>query len=350
MELQLNLPQGGYHIVIERGCIHRAGELLNLNRKVLIVTDEGVPHSYAETVAGACRQAVTVRVPQGEESKSLQTFERLSRVLLQNDFTRTDCVVAVGGGVVGDLAGFVAASYMRGIDFYNIPTTVLSQVDSSIGGKVAVNLDGIKNIIGAFYQPCAVLIDPDTLKTLPNRQISNGLAEAVKMALTFDADLFELFEKAEITEQMETIITRSLQCKQRVVEQDEKEHGLRRVLNFGHTIGHAIESAEGLCELYHGECVALGMLPMCSEPVRKRLIAVLEKLNLPVKAVVEPEAVCAAVSHDKKFEDNLVTTIFVPEVGSYRLDKITKKQLTDRIKEYYKPYDKTEVSSGEVCQ
>lgn len=335
MELMLQLPDGSYPITIERGCIRQAGSLLNLNRKVLIVTDEGVPEEYADAVAAASAVPVIARMPQGEGSKSLAAFEQLCRLLLQQQFTRTDCVVAVGGGVVGDLAGFVAASYMRGIDFYNIPTTVLSQVDSSVGGKVAVNLAGIKNIIGAFYQPKAVLIDPDTLRTLPERQISNGLAEAVKMSLTFDAELFRLFEEATVSEHYEEVICRSVQSKQRVVEQDEKEQGLRKVLNFGHTIGHAIESAEGLSELYHGECVALGMLPMCSSKVRKRLLPVLEKLKLPTQIAVDPERLCEAVVHDKKFDAKTVTVVTVPEVGCFEMKRMSGEELRQKIREYY---------------
>ena len=183
MVLHLDLQENGYDIVLERGALSRAGELLNLNRHVLIVTDEGVPAEYARSVAAQSKDAVIVTVAEGEGSKSFATLEMLCRKMLEHSFTRTDCVVAVGGGVVGDLAGFAAASFMRGIDFYNIPTTVLSQVDSSIGGKVAINLDHIKNIVGAFYQPKRVLIDPDVLKTLPRRQIVNGLAEAVKIML-----------------------------------------------------------------------------------------------------------------------------------------------------------------------
>ena len=195
MIINVGLQTNSYDIVLQRGALDRVGEYLDLDRRVLIVTDEGVPSEYAEKVARASKAPLTVTVKQGEGSKSFATLETLCRAMLQNGFTRSDCVVAVGGGVVGDLSGFAAASYMRGIDFYNIPTTVLSEVDSSIGGKVAINLDNVKNIIGAFYQPKKVIIDPETLKTLPKRQIANGLAEAVKMGLTGDAELFGIFEK-----------------------------------------------------------------------------------------------------------------------------------------------------------
>ena len=173
MQIITELGKNSYAVTIERGALSRAGSYMNLNRKVLVVTDSGVPAQYAQTVAACCATPVIVTIAQGEESKNIRNFEALCRAMLQNGFTRTDCVVAVGGGVVGDLAGFAAASFMRGIDFYNIPTTVLSQVDSSIGGKVAIDLDGIKNCVGAFHQPKAVLIDPEVLRMitfLPTRQ------------------------------------------------------------------------------------------------------------------------------------------------------------------------------------
>ena len=335
MIVPVNLPLGSYDITIERGVLKKAGKVLNLNRRVLIVTDSGVPAEYAKTVAKQCKDPVIATVPMGEESKSLAIFEELCSAMLEHNFDRADCVVAVGGGVCGDLAGFAAASYMRGIDFYNIPTTVLSQVDSSVGGKTAVNFGGIKNIIGAFYQPKAVLIDPDTLETLSERHFSNGLAEAVKMSLCFDKELFELFEKADARKNIETIIERSVKIKAAVVEQDEKESGLRKVLNFGHTIGHAIESTEELGGLYHGECVALGMLPMCAPEVRERLRFVLKKLALPTEYSGDVEKLVSAASHDKKFCGEKVTVITLPEVESFCMESHTSGELFERIKEFY---------------
>ena len=333
MTIPMTLPGGQYAITVERGALARAGALCRRDRRALIVTDSGVPEADAAAVAAQCARPTVVRIPQGEESKCLAQFEALCRVMLREGFTRSDCVVAVGGGVVGDLAGFVAASYMRGVDFYNIPTTLLSQVDSSIGGKVAVDLDGIKNILGAFYQPKAVVIDPDTLDTLPPRQLANGMAEAVKMALTLDGEFFALFEAGGVP--AETVITRSLLCKKRVVEQDEREAGLRRVLNFGHTIGHAIETVEGLSGLYHGECVALGMLPMCSEAVCARLIPVLGRLGLPTHWSGKAAALNEAARHDKKFSGGNVTVVTVPQAGTFAFESWTPAQLSHRMEAYF---------------
>ncbi len=335
MIIPINLPLGSYDITIERGVLKKAGSLLDLERRVLIVTDSGVPAEYAKTVAAQCKAPVIETVPMGEESKSLSVFEKLCGIMLEHGFTRSDCVVAVGGGVVGDLAGFAAASYMRGIDFYNIPTTVLSQVDSSVGGKTAVNFGGIKNIVGAFYQPKAVLIDPNTLSTLSKRHFSNGLAEAVKMSLTFDKELFELFERGNAEENIETIIEHSVKSKAAVVEKDEKEAGLRKVLNFGHTMGHAIESAAELGGLYHGECVALGMLPMCSPEIRERLKNVLKKLGLPTEYHGDMEKLIAAASHDKKFSGEKVTVITLSEIENFQMEEWSTKELFDRMKEFF---------------
>ena len=332
MVLHLNLPTGGYPIYIERGALDRVGELLSLDRRVLVVTDSGVPCDYARRVAAQCREAHIVTVPKGEESKSLATLELLLDAMLQNGFGRTDCVLAVGGGVVGDLSGFAASTFMRGIDFYNIPTTVLSQVDSSIGGKVAVNFGGVKNVVGAFYQPKAVIIDPDVLSTLPKRQIANGLAEAVKMSLTSDRELFEIFERGEALENIDTVIERSLRIKKAVVEEDEKESGVRRILNFGHTLGHGIE-AESFEKLYHGECVALGMIPMCAPDVRTRLIAVLQSLGLPTKIEGDIETVLQLTAHDKKCEGTSVNVVFVDSVGSYRIEKMPLAEWQQYIRE-----------------
>ena len=334
--VHVNLPSGGYDIIIENGVLKKAGALLNLDRKVLIVTDSGVPAEYAKTVAAQCRSPYIATVPEGEESKALDIFEELCRAMLEHGFSRTDCVVAVGGGMVGDLAGFAAASYMRGIDFYNIPTTVLSMTDSSVGGKTAVNFGGIKNIVGAFYQPKAVLIDPETLKTLSERHFSNGLAEAVKMALTFDEELFEFFESSDAHEHIETIIEHSVRIKTAVIEKDEKESGLRKALNFGHTVGHAIESAEEPGRFYHGECVALGMIPMCSPEIRERLKAVLRNLGLPTEYQGDIEKLAAAASHDKKFAGEKVTVVTVQEIGSFRFEEWSPAELFERMEEFLK--------------
>ncbi len=317
-----------YDIVIKRGVLSNLKEYLNLDRKVLIVTDSGVPEIYAKTVAAQCKNGYIYTFVQGEESKNFDTYQSILKQMVTNGFTRSDCVVAVGGGVVGDMAGFAAATFMRGVDFYNIPTTVLSQVDSSIGGKVAIDFCGVKNIVGAFYPPKAVIIDADTLNTLPKRQISNGLCEAIKMAATFDSEFFKHF----ITEDLDIdfVIEQSLRLKKAVVEEDEKEQGKRRVLNFGHTVGHAIESVN-LGKLYHGECVGLGMLYCSSDDVKKQIKTALEKLGLPTECEINADEIINFISHDKKKSGDSISVIWVSEIGSYETRKMTLSELKEVI-------------------
>ncbi len=332
MNIHVNLKDNSYDIIVERGILQEAGKHLNLNRRVLIVTDSGVPEQYAETVAKQCKKPVICAVPSGEDSKSLAVFGDLLQKMLADNFSRKDCVVAVGGGVVGDLSGFVASAYMRGVDFYNIPTTLLSQIDSSIGGKTAINFGGVKNIVGAFYQPKKVLIDPELLKTLPERQISNGLAEAIKMALTSDKELFDIFEHKDINENIDEIIIRSLNIKKTVVEQDEKESGLRKILNFGHTVGHGIESSGHMSELYHGECVALGLIPKCGEGIRPRVIEVLKKCRLYNMIEFDWDAITEAAFHDKKADGDMVTVTLVPDIGSFELKTMNCNEVINMAK------------------
>lgn len=337
--LHMELGENGYDIIVEKGALGKAGEYFNLARKVLIVTDSGVPQEYSKTVADHCKYVKIVTIPQGEPSKSFESYRMILEVLCTEEFTRTDCVVAVGGGVCGDLAGFCAASYMRGIDFYNIPTTVLSQVDSSIGGKTAVDFGGYKNIVGAFHQPKGVIIDGNVLVTLPERRIADGLSEALKMAATYDAELFELFEKCtkeEIySDKLMEIIVGSLRIKKDVVEKDEKETGLRKILNFGHTVAHALESCEDFSGYYHGECVAIGMLPMCRGEVRERIRAQLIKMGLPTKPFGDKAKVLSAIAHDKKLAGNTLSAVYAPEIGRYDIRKVDLSDYRHELSEYF---------------
>ena len=335
MNLHMNLGANSYDIIIEKGALNNIGEYFDLNRKVLIVTDDGVPCRYSASIANACKEPYIVTLPQGENTKSFESLKKLISVLLEKGFSRTDAVLAVGGGVIGDLSGFTAATFMRGIDFYNVPTTLLSMVDSSIGGKTAINFQEIKNCVGAFHQPKKVLVDPSVLDTLPQRQIANGLAESIKMAATFDADLFSMIEHEDITKCLEKIIIKSLEIKKTVVEQDEKEVGLRRVLNFGHTIGHGIESYEGLHGLYHGECVALGMLPLCAPDVKERLVKIYKKIGLPTELNFDASSVYEAITHDKKRDGDSIRIVYVPKIGTFEIQKVSISEFEKTIQEAF---------------
>ena len=333
MIITVKTSLGSYDIVLERGALLKANEYLSLDRKVLVVTDSGVPKEYSQSVLQKAGEGFLITIPEGESSKNMDNLQNILKVLVSNGFTRTDCVVAVGGGVVGDMAGFAASIFMRGIDFYNIPTTVLSQVDSSIGGKTAIDFMGIKNIVGAFYPPKKVIIDADTLKTLPKRQISNGLCEALKMAATFDEKLFEIFEEGRAESEIDKVLEGALRIKKAVVEEDEGEGSVRKVLNFGHTLAHAIESANNMQNLYHGECVAIGMLPMAKGEARERILGALEKLNLPTEISDNADNLISACRHDKKASGDKITVVLCEKIGSYTLKKIDFSELEALIKE-----------------
>ncbi len=320
MIINVKTSSGSYDITLKRKALDEVNNILNIKGKALIVTDSGVPKEYAETVAGQIENSLIYTFEQGEKSKNFETYSALLKTLAENNFDRGDCVIAVGGGVTGDMAGFTASTYMRGIKFYNIPTTLLSQVDSSIGGKTAIDFLGYKNLVGAFYQPSAVIIDPEVLKTLPKRQFNNGLCESIKMAATSDSELFNLLEENNAEEIIDTVIEKSLLIKKQVVEEDEKETGLRKVLNFGHTIGHAIETVTGLDELYHGECVALGMMFMAKGEAKKRIENLLIKNDLPTKYEFNIEKVYEALHHDKKSAGSGVNVVTTNKIGEFEFE------------------------------
>ena len=329
MKLTMQLKSRSYDIILKAGCLANLHQFTNVeNRRVFVLTDSGVPKQYAETVAAQCPRATIYTIPQGEGSKCLKVYGQVLQAMLEFGMDRKDLLVAVGGGVVGDLGGFCAASYMRGIDFVNCPTTTLAQVDSSIGGKTAVDLGDTKNIVGAFWQPKLVIVDPDTLSTLPRRHFINGLAEAVKAGLLADPELFSIFEKEDVDDRIGDIICRSLRFKKSIVEQDETEQGMRKALNFGHTIGHGIEAVKGIkgrrtTGLFHGECVALGMLPMIeSKALQKRVRGVYRRLGLPTRTAYDKEKVLAEMLHDKKAQDGQITIIKVPGLGCWRAETI----------------------------
>ena len=333
MIFSIQAEEKSYDVVIEAGALREAGKHFCLDRRVLIVTDGGVPLDYAETVRRQAACGYVYILPEGEANKDLAHFQEILVFLMAHDFTRKDAVVSVGGGVAGDLAAFAASCYMRGIDYYCIPTTLAAQGDASIGGKTAADLLGAKNIVGTFWQPKGVLVDPDTLKTLPERQLHAGLSEVIKHGLIGDAALFECLESTDdLQRDLPWIIERSLQVKRRIIEADPREEGLRKCLNFGHTLGHGLESASK-GRLLHGEAVALGMIPMCTPEVRKRLLPVLLKYGLPVTTDLDPEEDMFFVRHDKKKQKSSYTTVFVSEIGAFEFREMQDRELRDALQE-----------------
>ena len=320
MELSVNLTEQKSRIIIERDAMLHLADYIDVNCKVMIITDDGVPERYQKQVLAQCPQGYLHVCRHGEGAKSFPVYQQICEKLLQLNFSRKDRILALGGGVIGDLSGFVAATFKRGMKFASIPTTTLSQIDSSIGGKVAVNLGEVKNVIGTFYHPEVVLIDLNTLRTLPKRHYYNGLVEAVKAGMIADPEIFRLFEEEEIDQALEEIITRSLIVKKHVVEEDEKEQNFRKILNFGHTIGHAIESIYHLYDYYHGECVAMGMMKILEdEQLKERLKSILKKMEIPLDVPYEIQEVIDFIKKDKKASGDQITIVQVREIGKAEL-------------------------------
>ena len=295
-ELFAGQGKNKYKIVISKEAIStkNIAPLLKVHKKTLIISDDGVPKKIVKKVTAVIKPSTRVYriiLQHGEKAKSIQNFQKILNFLADNNFDRTDLIIAIGGGVVGDISGYVASSYLRGIQFIQIPTTLLAQVDSSVGGKTAINISAGKNLVGAFYNPKGVIIDTSVLRTLPYREFKAGLAEVIKYALIKNKSLFSLLEKhvKEILlmdhKIIEEIIFASIQTKTQIVTKDEKEDGIRAILNFGHTFGHAIEAYGKYKKILHGEAVAKGMKiasrisfleNLLSEKEYKKAIALLE--------------------------------------------------------------------------
>lgn len=335
-EKTVNLGKYSYNIAVGKGYIKKADELFDLSRKVLIVTESGVPSEYVKTVELLCKTPyIYVHNGKSEDIKTFDSYGKILAKLLEYGFTRSDCIVAVGGGTVCDAAGFAASTYLRGIDFYSVPTTLLSQIDACVGGKNAVNFGNVKNSVGSFYQPKKVIVDCETLKTLHRSELINGLAEAIKIAACLDEKLFCKIEEGNAFAHLEEVVSKCLDLKIGIVEEDEKENGVRRVLNFGHTVGHAIEIE--YC-MSHGTSVALGMLPMCSQNVQKRLIEVYKKYELPYEFDFDAEKLKFLISRDKKADKKGINAVIVDKIGEYAISPMSVDEIADRINEYKKGF------------
>ncbi len=335
-----------YEILVEDGLLDHAGErcaAVLRGKHVLLLTDETVGALYRERVQRSLTQSGFAvhpfTVAPGEGSKSMETYRQVVSFLAENRFTRSDAVVALGGGVVGDLGGFCAATYLRGIAFVQIPTTLLACVDSSVGGKTAVNLPEGKNLLGAFYQPWLVLCDPTVLQTLTPAIYADGMAEVIKYGMIRDWALFEALERGTLSDT--EIICRCVSIKRDVVEQDERDTGCRQLLNFGHTVGHAVEKCSGFA-VSHGSAVAIGMaylsralVTMGQMPSEEchRLLALLEARGLPTRCDVTPQALYEAALSDKKRADDQLALITVPTIGDGQIETIPVTALARYIEQ-----------------
>jgi 3-dehydroquinate synthase len=343
MIVSVNLGPRSYSIVVEAGALGGVGERLHalgVGRRAALVTDPAIMRLHGATVAASLERAgfalAVIEVPEGEAAKPLAVAEHCWDRVLAAGLDRTSTVLGLGGGAVGDLAGFIAATYMRGMNFVTLPTTVLAQVDASIGGKTAIDHPKAKNLIGAFHQPRLVVVDPEVARTLPERDFRSGLAEIVKHGIVLDLPYFEEVERdaAALLERrldaLERIIGGSCRLKASVIERDPEEKSeLRFALNYGHTIGHAIEATTGYRRWTHGEAVSLGIvaearlarrLGLADAATVARQEALLAAVGLPVRAgAVDLDAVLTAITHDKKARDGRVPFVLAPRLGDFRV-------------------------------
>ncbi|MBW4056322.1 MAG: 3-dehydroquinate synthase [Proteobacteria bacterium] len=348
--LSVNLAENSYDIVIERGALASLGQrcrAVGLKGVAAVITNSTVAALYGKDVQKALEAAgfsvAFIEIPDGEEYKNSATLNQVYDALLAAGVDRGSFVVALGGGVVGDVAGYAAATWMRGIPFVQVPTTLLAQVDSSVGGKTGIDHPKGKNLIGAFYQPRLVLIDVETLATLDRRQFCAGLAEVIKYGIAIDPLLFEFIEAncdailAMQPDVLIEIISRSCQIKAQVVEQDEKEAGLRAILNYGHTLGHAFESLSGYRVLVHGEAVAIGMVlaarvstaeGLCNHEDVVRITTLITRCGLPVETpLFDRQQLIHAVAADKKSKGGCITFICNRGIGMYAMRYHTPEEL-----------------------
>ena len=344
MELTVNTSKR-YTIRIERGALDQLGaycaSMFAPGKKAVVITDTHVAPLYLERVSTSLRNAgfdvTSCAFPAGEPSKRLSTIEGIYGHMAQAHITRSDFAVALGGGVTGDMAGFAAASYMRGIPFVQVPTTLLSQVDSSVGGKTGVDLPQGKNLVGAFWQPSFVLIDPDTLNTLSPHFFADGMGEVIKYGCIKSRALFDLLiETEDITSIMEDVIYRCVDIKRDVVERDEFDTGERALLNFGHTFGHALEKLHQYQGLSHGAAVGIGMVMMArlgekagftAPGTADKIAAALEKYHLPVHSDLPLSQIVEATASDKKSTGSSINLVLLKDIGESFVHKVARSDL-----------------------
>lgn len=335
-----------YTVNIGKGFLNTIGEKIKEIKRlcrVVLISDDTVFSLYGDRVKNSLIDSgysvCEFVVPHGEESKSFENYHRILEFCVENSITRTDLFVALGGGVVGDLTGFVASTYLRGVDFVQVPTTVLAMVDSSVGGKTAINLNAGKNLCGAFYQPIGVFADCDTLDTLPQERFCEGCAEIIKYGMISDKDFLAFLQDNDIKDNLPYVIKRCVEIKRDIVSRDEFEKGERKLLNFGHTIGHAVEKCSNLT-ISHGNAVAIGMaiatkgayeIGMSEEDFSDVLLPILKKNNLPTTCSFSAEELYKASLSDKKRSFDTMSLIVPEELGLCKVMKLPVEDLKNFI-------------------
>ncbi len=343
ISLKTNAP---YEILIDKNLLQYSGEHIrkvSSARQALIITDNTVNELYSGIVAKSLMskgfEVFLFVLASGEASKSFQSAEKIFSFLIKNEFTRTDVLIALGGGVVGDVSGFVAATYMRGMDFVQIPTTLLAQIDSAIGGKNAVNLPHGKNLVGTIYQPKLVLVDIDVLATLPPKLFSDGMAEAIKYGMTRSSELFYKIKNFQVNDFLEDVIFECITIKKEIVEKDELEQNERKLLNFGHSLGHAVERLYNFSGYSHGQAISIGMaytalsgekLGITKPGTYDELVEVLEKYNLPYTIDCDINDLIALAQRDKKSLGQYFDVIVIESIGN----GLVKRIQTGDLKKY----------------
>ena len=330
--ININTSSKKYNIFVDKKILSQCGKLvgtLDFSGKIMIVTDDHVAKLYLEVVKESLSdsgyEVFDIVLPNGEEHKNMDSIMSIYKAMQKCGINRKDMIVALGGGVIGDMAGFAAATYLRGIKYVQMPTTLLAQVDSSIGGKTGIDLEFGKNLVGAFLQPEMVIADIDTIKTLDEKNIACGMAEIVKSAFIKDANLLEKLENStDFDADVEDFIINAMCIKKSVVEIDEFEKHERMMLNFGHTLGHAIEKLMNFTGITHGQAVAIGMsLITKNAQVKKRLDAVLHKYNLETTTDIPVKDLISATINDKKVVGDGINIVVVDEIGNAQIKKIT---------------------------
>ncbi|HNZ78119.1 MAG TPA: 3-dehydroquinate synthase [Bacilli bacterium] len=330
MIIPIEIDTNPYEIIVLPHLLDEIDQYINFSNRTMIITDNHIPTIYIEKIRSKIKNASIYTITAGEESKSLAVYEAIMDRLLKSNFTRKDMIIALGGGVVGDLAGFVAATYKRGCRFINIPTSTLAMVDSSLGGKVAINMNGVKNAIGTFYQPEKVLIDLSTLSSLPKRHFNNGLIEAIKAGLLGDKTLFELFVTDQYHLRLEEVIIKAIYVKKKIIEQDLYDQNIRQVLNLGHTLGHAIESYyKG--EILHGEAVALGLNYVLSSELLEKLDKILKNMGVVLDYPFHYKEILPYILNDKKIDNDEIVLVKVDQIEKPYLISLNQEELLNII-------------------
>ncbi len=315
MKLTVHSSRFDYDIFLENNLLDNIENYIDVSKRYFVIADDNIPIEIVSKIINKFSDYIFINFPEGEKSKSLEEYSRIINLLLEKGITKDSTLIAVGGGVTGDLVGFISSTLYRGINYIQVPTTLLSQIDSSVGGKVAINANNTKNAVGTIYPPKLVLIDPTTLSTLPRRHFNNGMSEMIKYGMINSEKLFNIIKNKDVQNNLVELIYECLQIKKIFVENDEFDNEKRQILNFGHTYGHAYEAYYNYEKYLHGEAVALGMLKSCAPDLVDDLKFVLDKFSLPTFDPADKEELLTYIKRDKKSRADGINLVLVDKIG-----------------------------------